>query len=106
MSKSILLIDTPKKCGDCKLFTNNGNCSWCVATKEEVSTNDLKPVQCPLISYEHQYYKFKVLHDAEHGKTKKWSSDKVVIFNRKWLIKHAKSEFEIYMKLKEKLYDK
>ena len=47
--KAILVIDMPKKCGDCKLFMNNGNSYWCAktgydTTSSSMPSNCLKPI--------------------------------------------------------------
>lgn len=43
--KAILLIDMPKKCGDCKLFMNNGNSYWCVKTGYDTTSSSM-PDNC------------------------------------------------------------
>lgn len=45
--KAILVIDMPKKCGDCKLFMNNGNSYWCVITDYDTTSSSM-PNNCPL----------------------------------------------------------
>ena len=45
--KAILVIDMPMKCFDCKLYCNNGNSYWCIATNED-TTGLTKPINCPL----------------------------------------------------------
>lgn len=45
MSKSILVIDKPKSCQDCRLSIEGGN--MCVPLKKFVSRNKIHP-RCPL----------------------------------------------------------
>ena len=53
MSKSVLVIDTPKSCRLCNLKTNCGQCEICVAIEgyrivTKYSEKGTKPVWCPL----------------------------------------------------------
>ena len=43
--KAILVIDMPKKCGDCRLFMNNGNSYWCAKTGYDTTSSSM-PNNC------------------------------------------------------------
>ena len=54
MSKSVLVIDTPKSCRLCNLRTNCGQCEMCVAIEgyrivTKYSDKGTKPDWCPLV---------------------------------------------------------
>ena len=47
MNKSVLVIDRPNRCGECKLYMNNGNSYWCIITGKD-TTGFTIPASCPL----------------------------------------------------------
>ena len=65
--KAILVIDTPKKCGDCKLFMNNGNSYWCVITGFDTTRSSM-PNNCPLKPIPHKREAIGILNDYARGK--------------------------------------
>lgn len=54
MSKSILVIDTPNNCGECKICASWQECAfstreyWCAASDSGYVNPDMKPNWCPL----------------------------------------------------------
>lgn len=54
MSKSILVIDTPNNCGECKICVSWQECAfstreyWCAASDSGYVNPDMKPSWCPL----------------------------------------------------------
>ena len=74
MSKSILIIDTPKSCMNCQFRVHNALKHWCEQDKaQRCNTENVlwlnKPEWCPLISMEHFIQKTKeVLENDFYGK--------------------------------------
>lgn len=53
MSKSVLIVETPKNCGECKLtYCNHNNDYFCSLTGEFIYhyiARDIKSLYCPLL---------------------------------------------------------